>query len=146
MRFRAAVFFIGAALFAGVALANEAALPPRPEAAEIEALWNAGKKSQAERKLDRWMKQEKKSPWPWVQSAVLEYRQKKYKQSLARLKAALEKDPNCAEAYYWRGKNYEAQNKPMDAANEYRAALMAEAKFNEAQEALDRVLALLGSS
>ncbi len=146
MQTRFCALLFGAFLFSGVLLAEVATLQSQPASMEIEALWQQGKKGQAERRLDKWMKEDKKSPWPWVQSAVLQHRNKKYKKSLSTLEDALEKSPNCAEAYYWRGKNYEALNKPMDAANEYRAALMAEEKFNDAQEALNRVLTQLGSS
>jgi len=121
-------------------------LKTQPHSIEIEALWQDGKKAEAEHELSQWMKQEKHSPWPWVQAAIFHYEGKKYNKSLSDLKTALDNDPHCAEAYFWRGKNFEAQKKPMDAANEYRAALMVEEKFNDAQEALNRVLAQLGSS
>lgn len=136
----------GAFLLSGVLWAEEPALKSQPAAVEIEALWQEGRKADAEKRLAKWLKAEKTSPWPLVQSAVLLYREKRYKKSNAVLSDALERSPNCAEAYFWRGKNYEALNKPMEAANEYRAALMAEEKFYDAQEALNRVLTLLGSS
>lgn len=145
MRTHAIAFFLGAFLFC-MRLDAEQTLAAQPMSSEIESLWQAGKTSQAERELGRWMKQEKKSPWPWVQSASLKYRQKKYKRALSDANAALEKDPNCAEAFYWRGKSYEEQKKPLEAANEYRAALMAQEQFVDAQEALNRVLALLDPS
>lgn len=116
-----------------------------PKSAEIEALWEAGQKSQAQNKVEKWMEEEKKSPWPWVQAASLSFRQEKLKRSLAYVNTALEKSPLCADAYYWRGRIFEAQKKPLDAANEYRAALIAEQKYQEAQDALARVLALLES-
>jgi tetratricopeptide (TPR) repeat protein len=119
-------------------------LATQPKAAEINSLWEQGQKSKAKKSLSAWMDAEKNSPWPWVQAARISFDEKKYKRSLSYLKTALEKSPQCADAYYWRGRNYEEQKKPMDAANEYRAALLAQEKFEAAQEGLNRVLALLG--
>lgn len=117
----------------------------QPRSFEIQALWDAGKKSKAEKLIDAWKKEEKDSPWPWVQEAALSVQEKKYKRALSLTKAALEKAPQCAEAYYWRGRSYEAMKQYLDAANEYRAALMGESQLSEAQEGLDRVSAQLGS-
>ncbi len=130
---------------AAVPADGKVAFKDHPKVLEIESLWDAGNKSRANRVLNSWMKQEKHSPYPWVESAALRFREKKYKNALALSKEALEKSPQCAEAYYWRGRSYEAMNKPLDAANEYRAALLAKAKYEEAQEGLDRVSAVLGS-
>ena len=138
----AACFLIGAYAYAND---DSLRLSSFQRSIDIESLWDSGNKSEARQLLEKWMRDEKSSPWPLVQSAALQYRQKKYKSSLATLKKALEKSPQCAEAYYWRGKNFEAQNKPLDAANEYRAAVIAEQSYLEAQEALTRVLGLLGS-
>lgn len=89
---------------------------------------------------------EKDSPRPWVEVGIKRFQEKKYKGALSALKTALDKSPLCAEAYYWRGRSFEAMNKPLDAANEYRAALLAQEKYQEAQEALARVQLLLDSS
>jgi uncharacterized protein HemY len=116
-----------------------------PKADEIEKLYQANEKRKAEKVLDKWMQDEKNSPWPWVESGSLRFREKKYKKALKILKTALDKSPQCAEAYYWRGRSYEAMNKPLDAANEYRAALLAKDQYADAQEALTRVQAQLGA-
>jgi len=127
----------------GRSLAEDA---PHPKMLEIDGLWDSNKKSEAEKALDKWMSEEKKSPYPWVEAGKLRFEEKKYKRALSSLQTALDKSPQCAEAYYWRGRSFEAMNKPMDAANEYRAAVLAQEKYVEAQEALTRVTTLLDSS
>ncbi|MCG3206172.1 MAG: hypothetical protein KCHDKBKB_02899 [Elusimicrobia bacterium] len=136
------LFFISSS---GFVFAREGGLESNPKSIEIETLWEQGQISQAQRLLDKWKQEEKQSPLPWVQAASLSIRKKNFSRSVSNLKTALEKSPQCADAYYWRGRTFEAQNKPMEAANEYRAALIADENFQEAQEALTRVLALLGS-
>ncbi len=132
------------ASFASAMQQTNVQLGSQSKAQQIDALWEAGKKSAAKKEVERWMSEEKKSPWPWVQAGSISFREKKYKKALSYLKDALEKSPQCADAYYWRGRTYEEQKKPLDAANEYRAALIAQDKFQEAQEGLDRVLIQLG--
>ncbi len=94
--------------------------------------------------LDDWIKKEKKSPWPWVISAQLSFNEKKYRRCLTHAQKALDLSPQCADAYFLRGRALEETHKFLDAANEYRAALLVDRSFTEAQVALDRVSAQLG--
>lgn len=113
-------------------------------AAEIEALWQDSPKK-AHRAIRQWMKEEKSSPYPWVVQASLRYREKRYKKCLALGNKALTKDPHSADAYYWRARAFEAQGKPLEAANEYQTALAAQESFAQAKAGLDRAVAALGS-
>lgn len=111
---------------------------------EIEQLWADGQKKQAEKKLTAWMDKEKSSPWPWVTSARMRYEEKNFKKCISLAQTAIEKSPACGEAYYWRGRGYENTEKLLEAANEYRAAVIAKQPFPDAEVALGRVQVLLG--
>jgi len=113
---------------------------------EIRTLWAEGKKAQAEKKLDSWKVSNKKSPAPLILEAEFRYQEKRYSKCLSATERAIDKFPKSADAYYWRGKAFEALNKPMEAANEYQAALMAKTTRPDARESLARVLAQLGNS
>ena len=109
--------------------------------ADIEQLWEEHKRSQAERRLDEWKKAEKNSPLPWILEARFEHDLGHYKKAISLCDKALEKSSLSAEAFYWKGKSLESLNKFLEAANEYRAALLARAEYAEAQAGLDRVSA-----
>jgi tetratricopeptide (TPR) repeat protein len=94
--------------------------------------------------VDRWKSEDKKSPWPWILAGRFQFEEKRFKKGLSLLNTALEKSPQAAQAYYWRGRCYEAQGKDLDAANEYRAAIISQESYPEAQQALDLILAKLG--
>lgn len=111
-----------------------------PRRIEIERLWAEGRTRDALRRVKEWRKKERESPWPWVVEGELFFRQQRYKKAVRRLDRALELAPQMAEAYYWRGRAYEAMGKPLDAANEYRAAMMAGEPDTRSQKALERVL------
>lgn len=98
----------------------------------------------ANRLVKEWMKAEEKTPWPWVGAARLAYHEKQFKKGLSYVNHALDKWPQCAPAYFWRGRIYEALKRPLDAANEYHAALMSADPYPAAKPELDRVLASLG--
>ncbi|MCB4756474.1 MAG: tetratricopeptide repeat protein [Elusimicrobia bacterium] len=111
---------------------------------EIRQLLQAGKTSKAQKELDRWMGQDKKSPEPWVLAGTLQFEKKKYKKCLSFCAKALSKSPQCAEAYFWRGRAYEALGKTLEALNEYRAAVKAKPGYSEAQDALTQLSNQLG--
>jgi tetratricopeptide (TPR) repeat protein len=115
-------------------------------AAEIQRLWESHQERKAFGELKKWMKEDKESPFPWVLAAQLWYREGRYKKTISMGDAALGKSPKCAAAYYWRGRAFESLKKPLDAANEYRAALIAQPGFAQARQALDVVLVQLGST
>jgi tetratricopeptide (TPR) repeat protein len=116
-----------------------------PRAQEIEKLWDSKEKKKAESLLDEWMKKEKDAAGPWVMSAKLRLKEGRAKKSLSLCDTALKKSPQEAEAYFIKGKAYESLGKPLEAANEYRAALIARADYAEAKQALDKILAQLGT-
>lgn len=113
---------------------------------EIVDLWEGGKKRKAIRTLRKWEKEAPDKPGPYVATARLKFLQKKYKSCLRACKKALKKDPNNADAYYWRGRAYENLEKPLEAANEYSAALRARKGFKEALDGLNRVKSQLEKS
>ena len=126
----------------GLPQAHTKNLIPTPED-EILALYDSGKKRKAFRAVNEWIKQEKKKPAPYVTAAHLYFKSGKPKKCLKYAKKALKKMPQHAVAFYWKGRAYEALDKPMEAANEYQAALFAREEYRKAKEGLDRVLALL---
>lgn len=113
---------------------------------EIVKLWENSQRGEAHKRVDHWMKEEKPSPFPWVAAARLKFLEGKYKAALSLAQDAINKSPSCAQAYYWRGRAYEAMKKPLDAGNEYRAAMIADKGYLEAQDGLKRVEALLESA
>ena len=130
-----------------------AALPVRSEEAApdqkvktIEQKFIGGDKRGAERDAHAWLKAEPKSPWPRIATACLAFHQKKYNRCLSWAAKALDQAPQNADGYYWRGRCFEAKGKTLDAANEYRAALKAEAAYPPANEGLARVEPSLESS
>lgn len=127
-------------LSAGPLLAADA-LAPEQRLDAIEQRYLSGDRRGAERDVKSWMKAEEKAPWPWVAEARLSFHDKKYKRCLSQAEKALERAPQNAAAYYWRGRCFEAKGNTLDAANEYRAALKAEAAYPEAHEGLARIQA-----
>ena len=112
-------------------------LPPRY--GEISKLLDEGKKLKARKKIEEWMKEEKKSPYPWTLGARFFCEKKRYKKCKSYAKKAIKKSPQVGEAYYWRGVAYENLGKPLEAANEFRAALYAKEGYFLAKNGLDRV-------
>jgi tetratricopeptide (TPR) repeat protein len=127
----------------GLPASTTAMAPVSGPRAEIEALLVQGKKKEAQKKITQWMDKEKDSPWPWVMEARMEYENKNFKRSKTLADKALNKAPDCGEAYYWKGRALEALKKNLEAANEYRAAIIGPHKYPDAQKDLDRVLVTL---
>lgn len=121
------------------------AFPTSERGAAILDLWEHRRK-EAWRKIDDWMDEEKSSAQPWLVAARVCYLEKRYKRSLKMAQRALDKAPQNPAGYYWRGRAFEAMDKPLEAVNEYRAALMAQENFVQAREGINRVTSLLKSS
>ncbi len=81
-----------------------------------------------------------------LQQAQMFFEKKSYKKVITVCDRILDKDPRSADAYYWKGRALEAQSKPLDAANEYKAALIAREEFPEARDGLSRVSSILAPS
>lgn len=107
---------------------------------EILELWKSGKKREARSKLNKWKSAQKKSAEPWVVAAQFEFEEGRYKKCITMAQKALERNPLAADAYYWKGRSFEAMNKPMEAANELKAAILGQTSAQDAQLTLDRVL------
>jgi tetratricopeptide (TPR) repeat protein len=118
--------------------------PSNPKLLELDRLLAQNDTRVADRFVQDWIKAEPKSPWPLVGAARVAYQQKRFKKGLSFVNKALNKWPQCSPAYFWRGRLYEALQRPLDAANEYRAALLSDDPYPAAQPELDRVLASLG--
>jgi tetratricopeptide (TPR) repeat protein len=119
---------------------------PKDRGTEIRNLWAAGERKMAWKRANAWINREGNSAEAWTVGAELFYREGKYKKALSYAKKAISRSPQYADAYYVEGQAYEALKNPMDAANEYRAAMAAKKDFSEAKEALDRVMAQLDPS
>lgn len=79
-----------------------------------------------------------------LQLAQQYFDKKAYKKCISLCDKILDKEPRSADAYYWKGRAYEEQKKPLEAANEYQAAILARPDFQAANESLVRVNSLLG--
>ena len=55
------------------------------------------------------------------------FEKKSYKKCITVCDKILDREPRMAEAFYWKGRALEAQKKPLEAANEYQAAVRARA-------------------
>jgi len=110
----------------------------------ILRLWQDGKKKDAFKQLNRWLDENKKSPAPSLLASQLYSEEKEFKKALAMANRVLKNWPEDADAYYWKAKAYEGLNKPVEAANEYQAALRARDEFPQAEEGLKRVQVLIG--
>ncbi len=112
------------------------------EGSEIRQLWDSGDKKAAEKRLRDWEDRDEKSGEPLVMAAIFQFEKKEFKKCLSLCEKALSRSPQLAEAYYWRGRAYEALDKPVEALNEYRAAVLAKGTFPAAEERIARVDAM----
>jgi tetratricopeptide (TPR) repeat protein len=81
-----------------------------------------------------------------LQQAQAYFEKKSYKKCISICDKILDQDPRSADAYFWKGRALEAQKKPLEAANEYQAAILARDNFTEARDGLTRVSSLLGNT
>ncbi len=112
----------------------------------IQTAWESGDEKGAKADIRRWMKSDDKSAWPWVAGANIKFHEKKYGGCISMADGALKRDPNSADAYYWRGRCLESKGKVLEAANEYGAALEAQPLHLAAQEGRNRLRAQLGET
>lgn len=82
----------------------------------------------------------------YLAKAEVAFGKKAYKKVITFCDKALDRDPQAADAYYWKGRALEALKKPLEAANEYRAAILARGAYAEAEDGLMRVNLNLGTA
>lgn len=75
----------------------------------------------------------------YLEKAIALYDLGKYEESVKVLDKAVTLQNNFDEGYYWRGRCLEKLNKPAEAIEEYRTALMYSPDYSEAKEALARL-------
>jgi Flp pilus assembly protein TadD len=124
----------------------EEKIPPEERLKSIQQKIADGDRRGAARDVEKWLDKEPKTPWPHLAAAHLSFENKKYRKCLGQAADALDHAPQNAEGYYWRGRCFEAEGKMLEAANEYRAALKAEAAHPQAHEGLARIEGASGTS
>ncbi len=77
----------------------------------------------------------------YVEKAMVFYDSGRYDEALKVLNRAVTLQNKFDEGYYWRGRCLEKLNKPGEAVEEYRMALMYSPDYTEAKEALERLQA-----
>ncbi len=87
----------------------------------------------------------KKSSEAWILLGRAYFGEKKFRKARGAFKHALKYSPHNALAFYWKGQTFEAQEKWDEAANEYQAALKADAQLTQAQNAWTRLQEKLAS-
>jgi len=77
------------------------------------------------------LERNKKNPEGWVLLARVAYARKDYKQVLKDCSRALRYAPHHSQAYFWRGKAFDAQGEPDEAKNEYHAATLCDRREDD---------------
>ncbi len=109
---------------------------PPVEDKNLQKAWGdiqEGNWKQAREKVLVVIAKNKKNPEAWTLLGRTYFMQPKYKKAIRRFKKALKYDPHYAQAYFWKGKAYEALNKVDEAENEYQAAFRADPNLEEAR-------------
>lgn len=117
-----------------------------PQESQIEHLLREKRLDEALKLAASWKDEDQKSPVPWVVMARVSYEKGRYKKGLSYCRKALDLSPQYAPAYYWKGKIHESMKQPLEAANEWRAALLAWKGYAEAEEALKNVMVQIQAS
>jgi tetratricopeptide (TPR) repeat protein len=77
----------------------------------------------------------------YLEKAVIFYDQARYEEAIKVLDKAVTLQNKFDEGYYWKGRCLEKLNKPAEAMEEYRMALLYSPGYTEAKEALERLTA-----
>jgi len=99
----------------------------------------SGNKAKAISLFDQCLAMDYTFMFAYREKAIALYDQGKYADAVKVLDKAVTLQNNFDEGYYWRGRCLEKLNKPADAIEEYRTALMYSPDFTEAKEALIRL-------
>ena len=112
---------------------------PLGRAAAIETELAAGHPLAARRKAKEWARAEPRSTdaWTWVGRAFLA--EGKNRRAVRAFNRALKWGPHNARAFWGRGQAFEKRGRLDEAANEYRAAVLADPRLDDAQSALVRL-------
>lgn len=98
-----------------------------------------GDKEQAVSFFDKCLSLDYNFMYAYREKAVALYELGKYEEALKLLNKAVTVQNRFDEGYYWRGRCLEKLNRPDEAADEYRTALMYSPGFMEAKQALGRL-------
>jgi tetratricopeptide (TPR) repeat protein len=120
---------------------NEAALPKALQDALGDLA--AGHAKIADARCAAFVRRNNNSAAGWTLWGRAKLAQKEYKQAVRRFNKALKRDPAYSEAFFWKGKTYEAWGKLDEAANEYQAAFHADAANAEAAAAWRNIVELV---
>jgi tetratricopeptide (TPR) repeat protein len=90
--------------------------------------------------LDSCLKLDFTYMYAYREKAIALYQQKKYEDAVKVLKRAVTLQNNFDEGYYWMGKCFEKLNKKEEAIQSYQNALLYDKNFEEAREALDKLV------
>lgn len=99
----------------------------------------SGDKAKAIALFDQCLAMDYTFMFAYREKAIALYDQGKYADAMKVLDKAITLQNNFDEGYYWRGRCLEKLNKPADAIEQYRTALMYSPDFVEAKEALARL-------
>jgi tetratricopeptide (TPR) repeat protein len=89
--------------------------------------------------FEKTLSQDHMHMFAYREKGIALYEMGKYEDAIAVLDKAVTLRNNFDEGYYWLGRCLEKQNKPNDAMEEYRTALMYSPDYTEAKEALARL-------
>ncbi len=138
-----ALAFAGVLLFSPTFAADspveKTSVTPDTRGKEIRSLIDQERVAEASKVAHQWIHDEKKADQPWAYLAEIAHGKKQYKKAILLAGKALKQNAENGHAYYWRGRSYESQKNWLEAANEYRAALLANSKLFEATAGLNRV-------
>lgn len=112
---------------------------PMGRAAAIENDLAAGHALAARLKAKEWTRTEPRSSdaWTWVGRAYLA--EGRNRRAVGAFNRALKWSPHNARAFWGRGQAFEKRGRLDEAANEYRAAVLADPHLDDAQSALTRL-------
>ena len=111
------------------------------EALFIKGLYNTytGDKKTAIDFFDKCLNLDNRHMFAYREKGIALYDMSKYEDAVTVLDKAVTLQNNFDEGYYWLGRCMEKLNRPADAIEEYRTALMYSKDFTEAKEALARL-------
>jgi tetratricopeptide (TPR) repeat protein len=121
----------------GTSTTGMPSLDPRAKAVQDDLA--AGQMKSANRKAHAWVKTDKRSADAWTTMGRVALADNRPRRALSYFTRALKYAPHHAPAFLGRGQCFEKRGRLDEAANEYRAAALADASLADAQTALARL-------